>query len=69
MQDEPTCANCGIVIRWQPTRVGASIYCCSGCAEGGPCRCDYDNLPGDREIRALVRQEVRGLLDSCAGSG
>jgi hypothetical protein len=69
MRDEPTCANCGIVIRWQPTRVGPSIYCCSGCAEGGPCRCDYDNLPGDREIRALVRQEVRGLLDSCAGPG
>jgi hypothetical protein len=64
MQTELTCANCGIVIRWQPTRVEASVYCCSGCAEGGPCRCDYDNLPTPGEVQALARLLVRGLLES-----
>lgn len=63
MQDEPRCANCGIVIRWQPTRIGAQVYCCPGCAEGGPCRCDYDNLPRVDEVQALACREVRGLLD------
>jgi len=39
------CANCDILFDWQPTRVGQANYCCVGCAEGGPCCCDYDNLP------------------------
>ena len=63
MPNESTCANCGIVIRWQPTRVGAMLYCCPGCAEGGPCRCDYDNLPRPGEVQALACRELRGLLD------
>ena len=63
MPNESTCANCGIVIRWQPTKIGANIYCCLGCAEGGPCRCDYDNLPRPGEAQALACRELRGLLD------
>ena len=62
MPDEPMCTNCGIVIRWQPTKVGSKIYCCLGCAEGGPCRCDYDNLPRPGEVQSLARMELRGLL-------
>ena len=63
MHTEPTCANCGIVIRWQPTRVEARVYCCSGCAGGGPCQCDYENLPTPGEVQALELRPVRGLLE------
>jgi hypothetical protein len=35
------CANCDIEFLWQPTIVQGSVYCCSGCAAGGPCTCDY----------------------------
>jgi hypothetical protein len=35
------CANCEIEFFWPPTRVQGQIYCCTGCAAGGPCNCDY----------------------------
>lgn len=35
------CANCDIEFLWSPTRVNEKLYCCSGCANGGPCCCDY----------------------------
>ncbi len=35
------CANCDIEILWLPTVVQGKHYCCSGCAAGGPCCCDY----------------------------
>src|ERR1700730_2326956 len=35
------CANCDIEILWLPTVVQGSSYCCTGCAAGGPCNCDY----------------------------
>jgi len=57
------CDNCGIVICWQPTIVGGKTYCCLGCAQGGPCNCDYDNLPDPDEMNALVvrpRRELAG---------
>ncbi len=41
----PTCKTCGIAIRWQPTMVGSDPFCCTGCARGGPCICDYEHLP------------------------
>jgi len=37
----PRCANCDIAILWQPTVVQERAYCCTGCAAGGPCNCDY----------------------------
>ena len=55
---EHQCANCGIVIQWQPTLVDGKAYCCHGCAEGGPCLCDYDNLPEPGAIRPMVRHSV-----------
>jgi hypothetical protein len=58
MQREPICFNCGIAIRWQPTIVDGKTYCCPGCAEGGPCKCDYDNLPQRGEIKAVVRSPI-----------
>jgi hypothetical protein len=35
------CANCDIEFVWSPTIVQNKVYCCSGCAAGGPCTCDY----------------------------
>ena len=35
------CANCDIEILWTPTIARAVAYCCTGCAAGGPCNCDY----------------------------
>src|SRR5689334_13255540 len=35
------CANCEIEFFWPPTVVEDKVYCCSGCAGGGPCCCDY----------------------------
>jgi hypothetical protein len=35
------CANCDIEFFWSPIVVQGSIYCCTGCAAGGPCTCDY----------------------------
>ncbi len=40
-QNPPRCANCDIEILWSPTLVEGKSYCCSGCASGGPCCCDY----------------------------
>ena len=52
------CANCGIEFNWKPTIVNGVVYCCIGCSEGGPCSCDYDNLPqpGDRTALASIPQ-------------
>ncbi len=35
------CANCDIEIFWSPTIVQGKVFCCTGCAAGGPCSCDY----------------------------
>jgi len=35
------CANCDIEFFWSPTVVQGKVYCCTGCAAGGPCNCDY----------------------------
>lgn len=60
------CANCGIEIRWQPTIVDRKTYCCWGCSQGGPCTCDYSNLPLSTDRVALachiVAQEETRLL-------
>ena len=54
MDHDCVCANCGITIRWQPTIVGSKTYCCPGCAEGGPCKCDYVNLPELGDTKPMV---------------
>ncbi|HLX58124.1 MAG TPA: hypothetical protein VKR83_13970 [Ktedonobacteraceae bacterium] len=35
------CANCDIEILWAPILARGIAYCCTGCASGGPCNCDY----------------------------
>jgi hypothetical protein len=56
----PTCANCGIPVRWQPTIVDGRPFCCLGCAAGGPCECDYAHLPErGRRLEIVVWREVK----------
>lgn len=59
MHQQPVCENCGIVIDWQPTIVSDKTYCCAGCAQGGPCDCDYDNLPRSGDAHAMVLHPAR----------
>jgi hypothetical protein len=54
MSRRPICANCGIEIRWQPTIVDGVAYCCLGCSRGGPCECDYSQLPRPKDHTAIV---------------
>ena len=56
MHQQTVCTTCGIVIRWQPTIVERKAYCCLGCANGGACECDYDNLPQHGATNPLVVQ-------------
>ena len=35
------CANGDIEILWPAVVVQDIFYCCTGCAAGGPCTCDY----------------------------
>lgn len=35
------CTNCDIEFFWSPTIAQGQVYCCTGCAAGGPCTCDY----------------------------
>jgi hypothetical protein len=56
MRLQPVCATCGIVIHWEPTVVDGELYCCLGCAQGGPCDCDYDNLPQPGQSNPMVLQ-------------
>lgn len=59
---QPTCDTCGITIAWQPTLIGKGVYCCTGCAEGGPCTCDYGSLPARDERAAIIVAERRQFL-------
>jgi hypothetical protein len=54
MHRQALCANCGIAIAWQATVVDGKAYCCLGCAQGGPCVCDYDNLPQAEDVKAMI---------------
>jgi hypothetical protein len=61
MHSSLVCANCGITIEWQPTIVDEKPFCCHGCVEGGPCECDYGNLPQVGGTRAMALARVPGL--------
>jgi hypothetical protein len=59
MRQQLVCENCGIVIHWQATIVDGADYCCPGCAKGGPCDCDYDNLPQPEDTNPMVLRADR----------
>ena len=52
------CANCGIHFGWQPTLVDGRTYCCVGCSQGGPCTCDYEQLPRTETVAGLALRVV-----------
>jgi hypothetical protein len=44
--DEPKrCASCDIELYTLPLTVEGFVYCCHGCAKGGPCVCSYVHDP------------------------
>lgn len=36
---ETYCDTCGLEYDWPGVTVGGNVYCCAGCAQGGPCTC------------------------------
>jgi len=62
-QGQMRCANCDIDILWPPIIVQGKIYCCTGCAAGGPCSCDYSqyrsvNVSGIIHYRPVLETET-----------
>jgi hypothetical protein len=56
---EPRCHNCGAAISWRPVTHRGHIYCCGGCAQGGPCYCSYDLTTRDWPRPATPRHGGR----------
>lgn len=52
------CANCDIDILWPPTVVQGKTYCCTGCAAGGPCNCDYSQYRSVRISGVIYYQNL-----------
>jgi hypothetical protein len=61
------CANCDIELTGQGLQADDGTYCCSGCAEGGPCTCTYVDQPparsGNGHADPVVTWELLGLSD------
>jgi hypothetical protein len=36
------CSTCGFLVEASGVELGGRVYCCQGCAVGGPCCCSYD---------------------------
>ena len=49
------CANCEIAFDWTPAVQAERTYCCTGCAAGGPCTCDYASLSRPEAAPGAVR--------------
>jgi hypothetical protein len=56
-QTPPRCANCDIDILWPPTVVQGKTFCCTGCAAGGPCSCDYSQYRS-ANIAGVIHYDV-----------
>ncbi len=63
------CANCGIVFTWQPTVVDGRVFCCVGCANGGPCECDYSDLPHMGKVRSIVVRRELHVIKAASRRG
>ena len=37
------CGSCGIALEAERIRRRDGLYCCAGCAGGGPCVCTYEH--------------------------
>ena len=37
------CESCQIAVPGEPLRFEDRLYCCAGCAAGGPCVCTYEH--------------------------
>jgi hypothetical protein len=59
MEGPPCCANCRLDIPWPPVVANGQVYCCGGCARGGPCYCSYDAPEAPGEAEGARRLEER----------
>ncbi len=48
-----TCASCEIQLAGWPVYRTDEGFCCSGCADGGPCICSYDADQADDGVDGL----------------
>lgn len=66
----PRCGNCGAEIPWEPVTLGERVYCCGGCAQGGPCYCSYDLATHD-SLRPGARSpgSTAGSQEPVEGAG
>lgn len=39
MTVQTICDRCGMEYEWAGVTIGDRVYCCAGCASGGPCTC------------------------------
>jgi len=44
MTVETICDRCGMEYDWPGVEIDGRVYCCVGCASGGPCACDRTHL-------------------------
>src|SRR5215218_7795708 len=51
--DPVHCAGCELEVVWPPIERDGQVYCCDGCAVGGPCCCSYDEVPIQAHQRKL----------------
>jgi len=56
-RDKGRCASCDIELTRGSLLVQGAPFCCSGCAQGGPCICTYEGRPVRRP-----RDGYRALL-------
>lgn len=57
------CESCDIELTALPLWRYDRHFCCSGCADGGPCVCSYVDDPARLGKDRRVRGSVRDLLD------
>lgn len=59
-----TCDSCKITLEGEPVSAGDSLFCCIGCAAGGPCVCTYEHHLGRYPPAHIARPvSLSDLLD------
>ena len=63
----PNCASCDIKLGADSVRGSDGLYCCTGCAGGGPCICTYEHdlgrYPPSRYAKPISISELLDRYD------
>ena len=54
MTVQTICDRCGMEYTWAGVTVGDLVYCCAGCASGGPCTCGLSGPAASPAARTTV---------------